>query len=341
MTEPNPEHIAALNRRFAQLGEHSGARALCTMLTHYRLHQPETPPKSAPDTLAPCASPLVPPVTPLLDAGKVQEAIARMPDLPPLIAELLKGFTHAEQLNISVVTQHLSTDQGLVLRILRIANSSFYGLSGQVKSLDDAIQILGLRAVYTLALNVAMMGALPQPPCAGFNLNYFWQHSVAVAITARELIGLHHQTPDTAFTNGLLHDIGQIILALCFPDEYQVMLDDENAHPAARYLVERAVLGIDHAQAGAMLARQWGLPEELSAAIAGHHAPPDDGSVDAMHLADVLAHALDKCPSGNRSIPHLDESAWTRLNLDEEHLFPVLTRLEGSFEETCKALLYG
>ncbi|MDR3056323.1 MAG: HDOD domain-containing protein [Zoogloeaceae bacterium] len=337
MTKPDSKHLAASNQCFAPLGEHSGAHALRRMLAHYRPRQHGTKPESAPDTSR--DAPLVPPAHPLLDAARVQEAIARMPDLPPLIAELLEGFTHAERLNISVVTQRLSTDQGLVLRILRIANSSFYGLSGQVKSLDDAIQILGLRTVYTLALNVVMMGALPQPPCAGFNLHYFWQHSVAVAITTRELTGLHHQTPDAAFTNGLLHDIGQIILALCFPDEYRIMLDYESAHSTARYLVERAVLGIDHAQTGAMLARQWGLPEELSAVIAGHHAPPEDGSADTAHLADVLAHALDRGPSGNFSIPRLDEGAWTRLKLDEKHLFPVLTRLESSFEETCKALL--
>jgi putative nucleotidyltransferase with HDIG domain len=354
MPESLAQSAATLHTRFARMGEHAGARALCQILVRYRLHQQGRDAQYTPRS--PCGrgteaavqhemthEHAEPARSPLLDAARLQQAIARMPDLPPLISELLAGFAHTEYLNISELTQRLATEQGLVLRILRIANSSFYGLGGQVKSLEDAVLILGLRTVHTLAVSVAMMDALSQPPCAGFNLTYFWRHSVAVAITTRELTGIHHNAPDTAFTNGLLHDIGQITLSICFPDEYRAMLEYEGAnpltHPLARHQAERAILGVDHAEAGAMLARQWGLPEELSAVIANHHAPTDDGSADTVHLADVLAHALDRGPAANQSIPNLDEGAWNRLHLDENHLFPILARLESSFEETCKVLL--
>ncbi|MDR2365871.1 MAG: HDOD domain-containing protein [Zoogloeaceae bacterium] len=272
---------------------------------------------------------------PLLDAARLHEAIAALPGLPPLTSSLLASLAHADDLNFSVLARRIAADQGLALRILRLANSSFYGLSGQVESIDDAVVILGLQMLYAMVLNAAAARAISRPPCAGFAALDFWRHSVAVAVAARALAATCRKNPDIAFTHGLLHDIGQLLLASVFPEEYRQALLHAEEHTGIRLDGEHAVLGIDHAQAGAMLARQWGLPPELAAAIAQHHAP-DSEAADLLHLADILAHTLidDDSP-----IPPLSAAAWQRLALDEARLFPVLARIERDFEETCKALL--
>ncbi|MDR2625566.1 MAG: HDOD domain-containing protein [Zoogloeaceae bacterium] len=274
---------------------------------------------------------------PLLSEARLCQAIAALPGLPPLVADLLAEMEHAEGLNFSVLAQRITADQGLALRVLRLANSSFYGLSGRVASIEDAIVILGLRALYTLVLNAAAMRAITRPPCAGFNELAFWRHSIAVAVAARALALACRKNPDIAFTHGLLHDIGQLLLASCFPDEYRQTLVCAHEHAATRLNDERALLGVEHAQAGALLAAQWGLPPELVTAIAQHHAPESEAA-DLLHLADILAHALleDDTP-----IPPLSPAAWQRLALDETKLLPVLARIDHDFEETCKALLVG
>ncbi|MDR1350204.1 MAG: HDOD domain-containing protein [Zoogloeaceae bacterium] len=275
---------------------------------------------------------------PLLSEARLREAIAALPGLPPLISGLLADLSHADDgLNFSVLAQRIAADQGLALRILRLANSSFYGLSGQVASIDDAIVILGLRSLHAMILNIAALRVITRPPCAGFAALEFWRHSIAVAVAARALAVVCRKNPDIAFTQGLLHDIGQLLLASCFPDEYRQALDDPSSERAVMRLdSERALLGVEHAQAGAMLAAQWGLPPELVAAIAQHHAP-DSEAADLLHLADILAHAL--MDDDDAPIPRLSAPAWQRLALDETRLLPVLARIEHDFEETCKALL--
>ena len=122
---------------------------------------------------------------PLLTEARLRQAIAALPGLPPLVCSLLAELEHADNLNFSVLSQRICADQGLAMRILRLANSSFYGLSGRVASIDDAIVILGLRTLYTLALNAAALRAMTRPPCAGFAEMDFWRHSIAVAVAAR------------------------------------------------------------------------------------------------------------------------------------------------------------
>lgn len=275
---------------------------------------------------------------PLLDEASVKACIAALPALPPLVADLIASFQQ-EDLDIPTLARRIAADQGLALRTLRIANSPFYGLSGRVLSIDDAIMVLGFRTVRSLVLGAAVIGVFSRQPCPGFDPLVFWRHSVAVAIAARALAGVLKENPETAFTGGLLHDIGQLTLATCFPREYQRLLDWHKQHGGLRQEAERRVLGVEHARAGELLARQWGLPEALALQIGGHHQPRAGLGQDSIHLADILAHALELGCDPGALVPPLDPEAWQRLGLDETRLQPLLGRIEADFEETCHALL--
>lgn len=275
---------------------------------------------------------------PLLQEEELARRIARLPALPPLVTDLIASFQQ-EDLDVSTLARRIAADQGLAVRTLRIANSPFYGLAGRVLSIDDAIMILGFRTVRSLVLGAAMVGAFQQQPCQGFNSLRFWRHSVAVGICARTLAPTLRENPETAFTGGLLHDIGQLTLATCCPEEYRHLLDWHQEHGGLRLEAEQKVLGVDHTRAGELLARQWHLPDILVRQIACHHSPRADQGADLIHLADILAHALELGCDPGALVPPLDPLAWQRLGLDEPRLLPLLARIEADFEETCHALL--
>lgn len=270
--------------------------------------------------------------------SQLRANLAALPTLPPLVTDLIASFQR-DDLDIPTLARRISADQGLVARTLRVANSPFYGLARQVCSLDEAIMIVGFRAVRSLVLGAAVVGAFPRQACCGFDGGAFWQHSIAVAVGARVLATRLGRNVDTVFTGGLLHDIGKYVLALCFPEHYQDAIEWQRQHGVPMLDAELAVLGIGHPEAGAELARLWGLPEALVTDIAFHHAPREVPAADIVHLADVLAHALETGHAPRPPVPPLEAAAWARLPLSDEQLLQVLGQIERDYELVSTALL--
>lgn len=273
-----------------------------------------------------------------LDEAEVRRKVASLPALPPLVAELLASFQH-DDVDVATLARRIAADQGLLVRTLRIANSPFYGLAGQVVSIDDAILVLGFRTVRALVLGAGIVGAFRHQACAGFRPEMFWRHSVAVAVAARALARVQRSNPESAFTAGLLHDIGRYVLALCFPEPFQQVLLWQRTHDCPHLEAERSVLGMDHTQVGAVLAQVWNLPEALVQGIRLHHHPAEDAAVDVVHFAEILAHALELGHEQASMVPPIDPLACERLALDAEQLRPLLAQIETEFEEACNALL--
>jgi putative nucleotidyltransferase with HDIG domain len=274
----------------------------------------------------------------LLTPAMLRERIAGLPALPPLVGDLLASFQQ-DNLDAGTLARRIAADQGLLARTLRVANSPFYGLAGQVLSVDDAILVLGFRTVRSLVLSAAMVNVFDQSACKGFAAERFWRHSLAVAVCARALARVTRGNAESAFTAGLLHDIGRYVLALCVPRHYEAVLRHHQAQGCPLLSAERAVLGLDHAQAGAELAAAWGLPATLTSGIRGHHAPAGDAGADLIHLADVLAHALELGGDRVPTVPPIDQGVCARLGVDAAALHPLFPQIERDFEETRNALL--
>ena len=268
----------------------------------------------------------------------LHEQVTGLPALPPLVVDLLASLQQ-DNLDAATLGRRIAADQGLLVRTLRVANSPFYGLAGQVLSVDDAILVLGFRTVRSLVLGAAMVGVFNHCACKGFVSDRFWRHSLAVAVCARTLARVTRANAESAFTAGLLHDIGRYVLALCFPVQYEAVLHYQQAHGCPHLSAERAVLGIDHVQAGAELALAWGLPAPLVSEIRGHHAPAGDAAADLIHFADVLAHALELGCESAPTVPPMDEGVCERLGVDAATLLPLFPQIERDFEETRNALL--
>ena len=277
-----------------------------------------------------------------LDPDALRARIATLPTLPTVAGELLAGFDEAHA-GLDHLGRLIATDQALAACTLRVANSAFYGLCRQIDSVPEAVVVLGLRAVRALVVAAAAVRTLPAlPPGCPFDLHAFWRHGVGVAVCARHLAELTGHNPDTAFTTGLLHDVGQLVLALTYPERFAATLERRAHQGVFQTRAELDVLGLTHAEAGAMLAARWGFPPSIAATIALHHRPEESVGhrlAGVIHVADVLAHGLGFACGEAEPVPPLCDATWHALGIAWPALAARLGRIENDFEATVHALL--
>lgn len=268
--------------------------------------------------------------------------IRQLPSLPALVGELVLALQN-EASDISQLADGIARDQALAARTLRVANSPFYGNPNKVASIHDAIVILGYRAVGNLVMAASLTGLFLPAPQTGFNLGRFWRHGIATALAARALARGSGLDAEAAFSAGLLHDIGVLVLLTTRPHEYTRVLAQRAARDCELAVVERELLGFDHAQVGAALADRWLFPAEIARAVALHHSPSavDGGSnalIDVVHVADVLAHALDLADAPDEWVPVLDALSWGRLGLNAGRVKSLLPGIEVEHGGYCALL---
>jgi putative nucleotidyltransferase with HDIG domain len=272
------------------------------------------------------------------------DLLAAMRDLPPLpsvVLELVESLGH-EELSAAQYAAKISRDQALAAKTLRLANSSFYGRGGQVRSVAEAIGVLGLRTVRGVATAAGLAGSFRRH--AGFDHDAFWRHSIGSALCAQALAGeLRRDDGDLAFTVGLLHDIGRLALASAFAPAYAEAerWRRDNDCPASE--AERAVLGIDHAEVGGLIARQWNFAPAIVDAIREHHAPPADAGLTLTaiaHVADAIAHALGLAGDADEAVPTLVLPVWTACRLDDAACVRLFAHTEAQFQTLCEALFH-
>lgn len=273
-----------------------------------------------------------------LSRDQVVARLKQLPSLPSAVSELLASFGD-EDVDVGRVANQIGRDQGLTARVLRVANSSFYGLQSRVGTIHEAVVVLGFRAVRSMVLAVGMSGAFRLDQCPGFDTQSYLRHCVAVGLAARALAVETGQNPELAFTGGILHDIGELLLASNFSAQYAEVLAYRKQHDCFLVVAERDLLGMDHAEVGGLLAETWRFPTALHQAVAEHHAPASataDSLADLIHVADAIAHALSKTPDD--LVMPVDPTAWNRLAMDPVKLARVLLHVEQGMEETCQAL---
>jgi putative nucleotidyltransferase with HDIG domain len=259
--------------------------------------------------------------------------IHNLPSLPAVVMELLASMDQ-EDTNIDALAQKVAQDQALTAKTLRLANSSFYGMAHQVTTIQEAIAILGFRTVRSVATTAALIGTFAGNPHASFNVTPFWRHAIAAAVCARELAVHLHLNPEHAYTAGLLHDIGRLVLVTQFQPHYEATMAHRAQHDCSLLDAEHAVLGIDHALVGHVLTRHWKFPETMQQAVACHHAPRVEGMKPlslVILAADAIAHALDLSMDEDDLVPTVPSGLWQHLGLDEQTLLEVFRNAEKQF----------
>ena len=267
-------------------------------------------------------------------------AVRDLPPLPSILLELVESLGH-EELSAAQYSAKISRDQALAAKTLRLANSSFYGRGRQVSSVAEAIVVLGLRTLRGVVTAAAMADTFRRH--AGFDHGAFWRHSIGSALCAQSLADeLGRDDGDSAFTVGLLHDIGRLALASTFAPAYAEVEQWRRDRDCPGDEAERALLGIDHAEVGGLIARQWHFAPAIVDAIREHHAPPAAAGVTLTgiaHVADAMAHALGLAGDAEEAVPALVLPVWAACGLDDAACTRVFARTEAQFETVCEALL--
>ena len=266
--------------------------------------------------------------------------IQELPSLPVVVLELLSSMDQ-DDTDVHVLAQKIELDQGLAAKTLRIANSSFYGMQSKVTSIPQAVSVLGFHSIRTVVTACALTGSFA-PVAGGFDFKAFWRHSLATAIAARLLAPHLRVNPETAFTAGLLHDLGTLVLVTRFPAEHALVRSYRQAHDCQMAEAELAVIGIDHAQVGSALAAYWKFPEAIQQAVADHHAIDrlEAGGLPlAVHLANAVALALDLAGVDDALVPPLSAGGWRGVALDEQAWLALLRQTEHTFDEMSRIML--
>ncbi|GGZ06759.1 HDOD domain-containing protein [Pseudoduganella plicata] len=270
-------------------------------------------------------------------------SVRDLPSLPGIVAELLATMEQ-EDIDTHALAARITQDQALTAKTLRLANSSFYGLQSKVTSIAQAVSVLGFHAIRTLVTACSVTASFAPRPGGQFDFPAFWRHAIASAVCARVLARHLRVNVETAFTAGLLHDLGTLVLVTRLPDEYTQVVAWQREHDCTAATAEQALFGTDHAAVGAALAAHWKFPQQIQAAVAGHHTVlPDDDLAPAdlttvVQAANVLAHALDLGGPENDQAPPLSLAVWRAFALDEAAWDGVFSEAEQLYREMCGAL---
>jgi putative nucleotidyltransferase with HDIG domain len=268
----------------------------------------------------------------------IAEKIIALPTLPTIVSRLMQ-LVDSPKSSAQSLTRIIENDQVLTARILKLANSAYYGMTRQVSSVSQAVVIVGFDAVKDMGLSVSVLDAFRDPGGSRyFNLSRFWEHTMGVAFTAKLLAKKY--APDVsseAFTAGLLHDLGKVIINQYCHDDFIEIMARVNDDGEDLLYAETMVLDTTHDRIGGWLANRWNMPPSIVDSIEFHHHPylsdKHQSLATMTKLADVICRRAKIGYSGNNSPAVLTEEeneylVTIGITPDEETL--------GAFEESAK-----
>ena len=211
---------------------------------------------------------------------------ASLPTLPVVIGNLL-AKADSESATPEELARFLSNDQSLAARVLRIANSPYYGLLRKIDSIPRAVTVIGFREVVSIALGSGVIGLLtPREKGGLIDPVELWRHSIAVGFASKEAGKITGKPlEDSVMLAGLLHDVGKILFLIYFMADYAEVLVKHQAEGIPIHLAEAELLGIDHAQIAFLLMKQWNFPDSICMPVRHHH---DIDQCPAEHRAVAL-----------------------------------------------------
>lgn len=269
----------------------------------------------------------------------VVREVRELPPLPSVVIELIESFGRPD-IDITTLADKISQDQALAAKTLRLANSSFYGLSTQVKTVAQAITVLGFDSVRALVAAGGVIDHFQQN--GGVDTASFWRHSVATALCAKNLARAVRQNQDHAFIAALLHNIGELVMATRYPEQYGQAVEKAYNEDIELVKAEYLLFGVDHVRIGLALAQAWKFPSMIQHTIEYHLIPRKEdvrGLAGLTHLANAIVFALDLPGKPNARVPHLLDEVWDGLALDPKELRKVFRDTEQQYEEACQILL--
>ncbi len=273
----------------------------------------------------------------------ILSTVNNIPSVPYIIHEV-SNLIGDPKTSASILGKIISKDQGLVTKILTVANSPLYGIPRRVSTIDFAIVVLGFEQIKNIVIALSMMETLKVMGDRKFPQKSYWLHSIITAAAAQRIADdLGYQTSGEAFTAGLLHDLGILVIYKVFNNEYKRIINAVKKDGVSFLEAEEKYLGITHQEIGGFLVDKWNLPFAITEVIYNHHKPSltEEHSelASLIHLADFMTQKL---LVGNfvwDDKAKLDENVIDILKLgDEDYLENFIFSYKDLFEGQLKSI---
>lgn len=274
---------------------------------------------------------------------KIVSSIGDLPATPVIIASLM-NLTSDLNTDVNKITQALMSDQSLTARVLKLSNSAFYGRAKEVRTLKEAILLLGFKTLRSLV--VASSTHSLYNTSGGENHNKLWEHTLAAAISSRLIAKeCRHPNVEEAFIAGLLHDIGKLVFLQKKPTEYTEIIVKAEVSGRSFIEFEDEKFDFNHTDVGLLLLHHWSFPQVLSNAVFEHHHPIEieEGGVAPLSfvidVGNMLAKKLDVGFKDYRPENLAEMKSAQRLGLSEETFERIIEELKDQFESERRIFL--
>ena len=263
----------------------------------------------------------------LLGQESLKRVVSRtesLPSLPHVYVKMMDALQSPDE-SIGRVGKIIAEDIGISAKILQLVNSSFFGLPRHISDPSQAVMLLGLDTIKALALTVSLFSQFPQSTVSVFNIECIYKHSIRTGALAREIAKtekMDDDVVDDAFMAGLLHDLGKLVFAANFPQDYLKTMEYANLAKIPLNEAEFHRLGASHAEVGAYLLGLWGLPDPIVEGVAFHHNPSncpvsEFGVHVSVYAANILENYYFKTSKMKNVVQVLDEEYLKSMGLNE------------------------
>lgn len=238
----------------------------------------------------------------------------------------------------------VETDPGFAAKLMQVANSSMYGMSGRVRSIQQSVVILGFRKLHDITVTLAATEVFSQGDACQEAREQLWSHSLACAVTAQQLAKRLNLPADEAFLSGILHDVGKLVMLDMAADEYSNVTREFNRLDRYETLtdLETATFGRDHQELGMLCADEWGLPFTVSSVIGYHHHPadsPDDPALsELMRLSNQLVECWNTTGNGREPIEPLTAGVETPLCVSHDTMAIVKNEVDTLYADVSSVI---
>lgn len=282
---------------------------------------------------------------PMMDKYKMRvENIPDLPALPHVIIHLNRMLNDPRS-DAKKVGEILSTDPSLSAKVLKMANSAYYGMTSEISTISRATVVLGLNTVHSLALTTSVLELFEVAEIGGvyFTADEFWKHSIATAAVAKIIC---EETdcciPEEGWIAGLIHDIGKIVLNQYFYNEFNIVMAYVHERDSLFVNAEKECIGITHCNVGKWVVEKWSLPPIFHEAIAMHHNPMKAELAPnlsiAVHIADIFCRIKKLGSGGDNKVPFLDKNIFSEIGLTGQKCRNVMARMNKETEKAFSIL---
>lgn len=251
----------------------------------------------------------------IISKKEILAKLHQLPSLPLIVQEVIASFNDTN-LDTASLANKIAQGHGLSAKVLRVANSAFYGLPRKVGSIQDAVVVLGFDTTRSLVLSAGIIQAFPPSPDSLFDRQVYWQRCFRIATLAKALAKIFlRQGQHLAFTAGMFYDIGQLVLDLCIPQQFSALLQQQAASGLPLIEIEHSGLGFDHTEIGADVIRLWNFPLEIEQVVRYWHQPELQTNYTPLVCVVHMAALLESGVNGEELIARLPKAGCERMQI--------------------------